>query len=168
MWREQWQPVSKKTLWSPNEAVLQPWHQPFLLLGLHSNCRQLTHPRSRAWHQRRLAWTRQWVCVFSAMSYHAWLSLLRTLTQKSSCWSSGIVPSYRLPDAAEGKSQRLGAEEGAGVTQGTSCKIYSVPTVCSNPLQQKGRARNPYTQKKKKKSPQLLQRPSRQERTAPD
>lgn len=26
MWREQWQPVSKKTLWSPTEADLQPWH----------------------------------------------------------------------------------------------------------------------------------------------
>lgn len=128
MWREQWQPVSKKTLWSPTEADLQPWHA-FSCWVSTATASQLTHHCSRAWHQQRLAWTRQWVCVFSAMSYHAWLSLLQTLTQKSSCWSSGMVPFYGLPDAMEGKSQRLRAEEGAGVIQGTSCKIYSVPTI---------------------------------------
>lgn len=42
MWREQWQPVSKKTLWSPTEADFE--HQPFLLLGLHSNCQSAHTP----------------------------------------------------------------------------------------------------------------------------
>lgn len=159
MWREQWQPVSKKALWSPTEADLQPRHQPFLLLGLHSNC-QSDHTSSIP----GLASAE--TCLVSPMG-------LCVLGHELPCLAvavAGPQGSFQPIDCLTPWKASPGGSELRRVQESPRERLVKYTQFPLPVRIHYSRKAGPGTHihRKKYKAPSQLQRPSRQERTALD